>query len=76
MIFLSSAVADSPVVNELRRAIAKEFVVRDPADVPSGNAWSSSIEDALETSWVAEAATLSLAEHRPVTIAEVRDRLT
>jgi myo-inositol 2-dehydrogenase / D-chiro-inositol 1-dehydrogenase len=35
-----------------------------------------SIEDALETSWVAEAATLSLAEHRPVTIAEVRDRLT
>jgi myo-inositol 2-dehydrogenase/D-chiro-inositol 1-dehydrogenase len=35
-----------------------------------------SIEDALETSWVAEAATLSLAEHRPVTIAEARDRLT
>jgi len=35
-----------------------------------------SIEDALETSWVAEAATLSLAEHRPVTIAEMRDRLT
>src|SRR6478736_7257663 len=34
-----------------------------------------SIEDALETSWVAEAATLSLAEHRPVTIAEMRDRL-
>jgi myo-inositol 2-dehydrogenase/D-chiro-inositol 1-dehydrogenase len=35
-----------------------------------------SIEDALATSWVAEAATLSLAEHRPVTIAEVRDRST
>jgi myo-inositol 2-dehydrogenase/D-chiro-inositol 1-dehydrogenase len=35
-----------------------------------------SIDDALETSWVAEAATLSLAEHRPVTIAEARDRLT
>jgi myo-inositol 2-dehydrogenase/D-chiro-inositol 1-dehydrogenase len=35
-----------------------------------------SIEDALETSWVAEAATLSLAEHRPVTIAEMRERLT
>jgi myo-inositol 2-dehydrogenase/D-chiro-inositol 1-dehydrogenase len=34
-----------------------------------------SIEDALETSWVAEAATLSLTEHRPVTIAEMRDRL-
>jgi myo-inositol 2-dehydrogenase/D-chiro-inositol 1-dehydrogenase len=35
-----------------------------------------SIDDALETSWVAEAATLSLAEHRPVSIAEVRKRLT
>ncbi len=34
-----------------------------------------SINDALETSWVAEAATLSLAEHRPVTIAEMRERL-
>lgn len=30
------------------------------------------IEDALETGWVAEAATLSLAEHRPVRIDEVR----
>jgi myo-inositol 2-dehydrogenase/D-chiro-inositol 1-dehydrogenase len=30
------------------------------------------IEDALETAWVAEAATLSLAEHRPVRIDEVR----
>ena len=30
------------------------------------------IEDALETGWVAEAATLSLAEHRPVGIDEVR----
>lgn len=30
------------------------------------------IEDALETGWVAEAATLSLAEHRPVRIEEVR----
>jgi myo-inositol 2-dehydrogenase/D-chiro-inositol 1-dehydrogenase len=35
-----------------------------------------SIEDALETSWVAEVATLSLVEHRPVTIAEMRDRIT
>jgi myo-inositol 2-dehydrogenase / D-chiro-inositol 1-dehydrogenase len=34
------------------------------------------IEDALETGWVAEAATLSLAEHRPVRIEEVRDRLS
>ena len=36
------------------------------------------IEDALETGWVAEAATLSLAEHRPVRIDEVREaaRLT
>jgi myo-inositol 2-dehydrogenase/D-chiro-inositol 1-dehydrogenase len=31
------------------------------------------IEDALETGWVAEAATLSLAEHRPVRIDEVRE---
>ena len=30
------------------------------------------IEDALETGWVAEAATLSLAEHRPVRLDEVR----
>jgi len=30
------------------------------------------IEDALETGWVAEAATVSLAEHRPVRIDEVR----
>jgi myo-inositol 2-dehydrogenase/D-chiro-inositol 1-dehydrogenase len=34
------------------------------------------IEDALETGWVAEAATLSLAEHRPVRIDEVREPLT
>ncbi len=34
------------------------------------------IEDALETGWVAEAATLSLAEHRPVAIAEVREPLS
>ena len=33
------------------------------------------IEDALETGWVAEAATLSLAEHRPVRIDEVREAL-
>ena len=33
------------------------------------------IEDALETGWVAEAATLSLAEHRPVPIDEVREAL-
>ena len=31
------------------------------------------IEDALQTGWVAEAATLSLAEHRPVRIDEVRE---
>ncbi|OIJ67770.1 Gfo/Idh/MocA family protein [Streptomyces mangrovisoli] len=31
------------------------------------------IEDALEAGWIAEAATLSLAEHRPVTVAEVRE---
>jgi len=31
------------------------------------------VEDALETGWVAEAATLSLAEHRPVRIDEVRE---
>jgi myo-inositol 2-dehydrogenase/D-chiro-inositol 1-dehydrogenase len=30
------------------------------------------IEDALEAGWIAEACTLSLQEHRPVTIAEVR----
>jgi myo-inositol 2-dehydrogenase/D-chiro-inositol 1-dehydrogenase len=30
------------------------------------------VADAVETGWVAEAAALSLAEHRPVTVAEVR----
>ncbi|MER7491892.1 Gfo/Idh/MocA family oxidoreductase [Streptomyces pharetrae] len=30
------------------------------------------VEDALEAGWIAEACTLSRAEHRPVTIAEVR----
>ncbi len=34
------------------------------------------IDDALETGWVAEAATLSLAEHRPVRIDEAKDRLS
>jgi myo-inositol 2-dehydrogenase/D-chiro-inositol 1-dehydrogenase len=34
------------------------------------------IEDALETGWVAEAAALSLAEHRPVRIDEVRAPLS
>jgi myo-inositol 2-dehydrogenase / D-chiro-inositol 1-dehydrogenase len=34
------------------------------------------IDDALETGWVAEAATLSLAEHRPVRIDEVRRPLS
>jgi myo-inositol 2-dehydrogenase/D-chiro-inositol 1-dehydrogenase len=34
------------------------------------------IEDALETGWVAEAATLSLAEHRPVGIDEVRESMS
>ena len=33
------------------------------------------IEEALETGWVAEAATLSLREHRPVRIDEVREPL-
>ena len=33
------------------------------------------VEDALETGWVAEAATLSLAEHRPVRIDEIRKPL-
>ena len=33
------------------------------------------IDDALETGWVAEAATLSLAEHRPVRVDEAKDRL-
>ncbi|MYR46339.1 Gfo/Idh/MocA family oxidoreductase, partial [Streptomyces sp. SID5910] len=30
------------------------------------------IEDALEAGWTAEACALSLREHRPVTVAEVR----
>jgi myo-inositol 2-dehydrogenase/D-chiro-inositol 1-dehydrogenase len=30
------------------------------------------VADALEAGWIAEACTLSLAEHRPVTLAEVR----
>jgi myo-inositol 2-dehydrogenase/D-chiro-inositol 1-dehydrogenase len=34
------------------------------------------IDDALETGWVAEAATLSLAEHRPIRVEEARERLT
>jgi myo-inositol 2-dehydrogenase / D-chiro-inositol 1-dehydrogenase len=34
------------------------------------------IDDALETGWVAEAATLSLAEHRPVRVEEARERLS
>jgi myo-inositol 2-dehydrogenase / D-chiro-inositol 1-dehydrogenase len=42
-------------------------------DVVAGNRPSPcSVADALETGWVAEAATRSLAEHRPVTIEEVR----
>ncbi|MER6349226.1 Gfo/Idh/MocA family protein [Streptomyces sp. NPDC001595] len=32
------------------------------------------VEDALEAGWIAEACTLSLAEHRPVRVAEVRGR--
>jgi myo-inositol 2-dehydrogenase/D-chiro-inositol 1-dehydrogenase len=35
-----------------------------------------SVDDALETGWVAEAATLSLAEHRPVRVDEAKDRLS
>jgi myo-inositol 2-dehydrogenase/D-chiro-inositol 1-dehydrogenase len=34
------------------------------------------VDDALETGWVAEAATLSLAEHRPVRVDEAKDRLS
>jgi myo-inositol 2-dehydrogenase/D-chiro-inositol 1-dehydrogenase len=34
------------------------------------------VDDALETGWVAEAATLSLAEHRPIRIDEVKERLS
>lgn len=34
------------------------------------------IDDALETGWVAEAATLSLAEHRPIRVEEARERLS
>ena len=34
------------------------------------------IDDALETGWVAEAATLSLAEHRPIRVEEARARLS
>jgi myo-inositol 2-dehydrogenase/D-chiro-inositol 1-dehydrogenase len=34
------------------------------------------IDDALETGWVAEAAALSLAEHRPVRVDEAKDRLS
>jgi myo-inositol 2-dehydrogenase/D-chiro-inositol 1-dehydrogenase len=30
------------------------------------------IEDALEAGWIADACTLSLREHRPVTVQEVR----
>lgn len=46
-------------------------------EVVGGNRPSPcTIEDALETGWVAEAATLSLAEHRPVRIDEVREPLS
>jgi len=46
-------------------------------EVASGHRPSPcTIEDALETGWVAEAATLSLAEHRPVRIDEVREPLS
>jgi myo-inositol 2-dehydrogenase/D-chiro-inositol 1-dehydrogenase len=46
-------------------------------EVAAGNRPSPcTIEDALETGWVAEAATLSLAEHRPVRIEEVREPLS
>ena len=34
------------------------------------------VDDALETGWVAEAATLSLAEHRPIRVEEARERLS
>ncbi|MDN5916532.1 MAG: Gfo/Idh/MocA family oxidoreductase [Pseudonocardia sp.] len=33
------------------------------------------VEDAMETGWVAEAATLSLAQNRPVALDEIRERL-
>ncbi|MFF0512888.1 Gfo/Idh/MocA family oxidoreductase [Streptomyces sp. NPDC004250] len=40
--------------------------------VAGGRPSPCTIEDALEAGWIAEACTLSLHEHRPVTIAEVR----
>lgn len=46
-------------------------------EVASGRLESPcTVADALGTAWTAEAATQSAREHRPVTIAEVRERLT
>ena len=44
-------------------------------EVVAGAPSPCTIEDALETGWVAEAAALSLAEHRPVRVDEVREAL-
>ena len=44
-------------------------------EVVTGAPSPCTIEDALETGWVAEAAALSLAEHRPVRVDEVREAL-
>ncbi len=44
-------------------------------EVVAGAPSPCTIEDALETGWVAEAAALSLAEHRPVRVDEVRQAL-
>jgi myo-inositol 2-dehydrogenase / D-chiro-inositol 1-dehydrogenase len=45
-------------------------------ELVAGNRTSPcTVADAMETGWVAEAATLSLAEHRPVAIEEIREPL-
>jgi hypothetical protein len=46
-IFISSSAADAPAVTEMRKAIEGKFDVRDASDVPVGNAWSSSIPEAI-----------------------------
>lgn len=41
-------------------------------EVVAGSRPSCTVADALEASWIAEACTLSLQEHRPVRLEEVR----
>lgn len=56
-----------------RLADAFDRELRAFLDVVAGRIASPcTIADAIESTWVAEAATLSLAEHRPVRVAEVR----